>query len=174
MVFNRFRILHAPWNSTTQTDISSAVNISHTEAIKATTDTFSFSVPAQSTYDDFFDIDDNIKIYFWSDSSSETLVMDGYIDSIQKVLNVDQNNWQIKGINRLERLLNVQISINLSNDTAPNMIADIIDKVNDQNISRGLMVEKKNKLYSRSAYGCCDNNSESPFRFYGISQYFIL
>lgn len=101
----RIRIAHTDASSVTR-DVTEAVEFNDDEGIKTTVDSFDFRVLMGASIATFA-VNDLVKIYLDEGSATPTsLVMDGLITEIQYSYDVDAPFISVKGINRLERLLN--------------------------------------------------------------------
>lgn len=123
----RYKILATQGGSTY--DITEAVEMSEDEGVEATIDTFQFRIDPQNMPIDI-EVDDTVKVYFGDDESTLELVMDGIVQDIKFVINIDQNLLTIKGMNRLERLLRVQLPAQYSGVFAGSAIKNLIDLAN--------------------------------------------
>ena len=130
---NKYAILHTPaGKSTPITDISDAIQMTETEGIRSTADTFSFNIIAKSKYLNFFNDGDRIKIYFSKGNDTPLLVIDGIIKEINYNLSIDQQILSISGQNILEILLNAPVPASYSksgiNNTSAKAIKNIVNQ----------------------------------------------
>jgi hypothetical protein len=142
MSSNRYSVLHTPAGLTTPiTDISDMINISETEGIRSSADSFSFTLQLKTKYQNFFNDGDRIKIYFASGSTKtdDGLVMDGVIKEINYSGTLDRQTITIQGQNILEILLNAPVPTEYSNatnanfNTSPKAIKNIVNQATGLN-----------------------------------------
>src|SRR3990167_5411150 len=142
---NKFSILHTPAGlSTPVTDISDAVQINEHEGIRATADSFGFTVQAKEQYQRyaasggaFFNDGDRIRIYLSTGNDTPQLVMDGVVKEIVYNASMDRQTYTISGQNLLEILLNAPIPAKYHTtdtiNTAPKIVKNVVNQALGQN-----------------------------------------
>jgi len=146
MIEQRYKIEWTSASDSSTEDITEAVEINEDEGIETTVDKFNFRI-LMGSMSATPAIRDLIKIYFdEGPDTPTTLVMDGEITELAHSYNVDGTFIVIRGMNRLERLLNsprpFTAAVNFEYAAAdaqdgvarhgvPGIIANLIDLAND-------------------------------------------
>jgi len=134
---SKYRVVHTDYETSTETDITEAIDVSTREGIETTVDSFSFRISGRGLGSIYIDVEDAIKIYFGRGRSAPTsLIMDGIVNSIKYESTNKGDLYVISGVNKLEHIMNnvIPAAYRATDTTGPNtasqIIEDLIDKVN--------------------------------------------
>jgi len=137
MSFQRYRVVHTDYETSVDTDITEAVDISTREGIESTIDSFQLRISRRGLGGLSIDVEDTIKIYCGEGLSAPTsLIMDGVINNITYFSNNKGDGFVVAGVNKLEHVMHNILPApwrKVDNKTASDIVKYYISEINDYN-----------------------------------------
>jgi len=137
MALQRYRVIHTDYQTSTDSDITEAVDISTREGIEATIDSFQLRISRRGLGGLALDIEDTIKIYCGEGPDAPTdLIMDGIINNITYSSSNKGDGFVVAGVNKLEHVMHNILPApwrNVDGWKASDIVKYYIKQINDIN-----------------------------------------